>query len=393
MTNKRLQRYNDRVKYSKKEVENVKRKFLALGLTIIIILSTTACSKIPALDKFFSKFNKDTKEEEVINIEDGNFPVSVLDVEIATQPNRVVFLSPALLEKALDLGLTDHIIGGPDFSGIESSSGLTPCGTSVIPNIAEIEGLKTDLLITSAPLSAADLQRLEDNGIDVLVIPTPNDLPQLLEVYQNLAIALEGETDGGKIGDEFTQKLEGWFNNLENSLIGEEPLSFLYIRRLDGTVATGDTLESHLLSRLNLTNIAEEYTGWLIPKEDLQSQEGKALLSETDYYLFDGEEVDIKMLEQSEIYKGLDATLKDRFIIIDYQLFERQSLSMFNQLLEIVSQVFPETDLPSWNWQDSTVDFPDENDENSETDDMINQDIEIDEDATLSGEEAPVESN
>lgn len=371
----------------------MKRKFLALGLTIIIILSTTACSKIPALDKFFSKFNKDTKEEEVVNIEDGNFPVSVLDVEIATQPNRVVFLSPALLEKALDLGLTHHIVGGPDFSGIEGSSGLTPCGTSVIPNIAEIEGLKTDLLITSAPLSAADLQRLEDNGIDILVIPTPSDLPQLLEVYQNLAIALEGETDGGKISDEFTQKLEVWFNNLENSLIGEEPLSFLYIRRLDGTVATGDTLESHLLSRLNLTNIAEEYTGWLIPKEDLQSQESKALLSETDYYLFDGEEVDIKMLEQSEIYKGLDATLKDRFIIIDYQLFERQSLSMFNQLLKIVSQVFPDANLPSWNWQDSTVDFPDESDENSETDDMINQDIEIDEDATLSGEEAPVESN
>lgn len=327
----------------------MKKRLLALVLLIILIFAASGCQYIP----FFNK-EEELLEEEVV---DPNFPVDVRGTTINLKPERVVALSGDIIEKVYDLGLDYALVGAPDYTTYPpAAQELAPCGTWLLPNVEEIARLKTDLLITNMPLSAEDTQLLSENGVVTLEIPSANSLDELWQAYRDIAIAIEGKENGADIGDEFVDELSGWFNKLKEAGNQQEPALVEYLTLLDFNMATGDTLVGELLREVGYKNIAEDYTDWLYPKDEAESPEGREQFKALDHYFFDGQAVSMKMLEKSEFYKGLPATINDRFLIIDYSTFEHQGLRMFKQLLEMLEYSYPEGNFPSWGF--GAVDTP-----------------------------------
>lgn len=325
-----------------------KKIFTAILLTTICLLVLSSCDNIPFLNK---------KEEIVEEVEiDPNFPVEVGGVTIDSKPERVVVLSEALFEQIYDMKLAETVVGTSDFAKEPyEGAGLPSCGTVLLPNIEQIEILKTDVVVTSVEMTADNLARLSENGTKVIVIEPPNDLQGLLDNYKSLAKIILGAEEGEAVGNDFSSSISAFVQDLKTAIGSQEEKNILYLRQLDFGMATGDSFEGKLFANLGLKNFAEAHTDWLYPVEVAESDEGKAELKQVDTILIGYPDITVEMLEKNEYYKSLPAVVEDNIIFVNYEAMERQSLRMFEQLLYITKQLYPEAELPMWEFPNTLL--------------------------------------
>ena len=126
------------------------------------------------------------------------------------------------------------------------------------------------------------------------------------------------------------------------------PKPALYLRSMSFTIATGDSLENDLMEAIGLENIAADQTGWNYP-EELAKAEGRKKFESLQVMYFDESVLTMKAdLEKSAFYKGLQATLKDWYLPIRYDVMERQCMASFEQLLAMAEYAWPEAEFPAW---------------------------------------------
>jgi iron complex transport system substrate-binding protein len=115
------------------------------------------------------------------------FPVTLTDdegtsVTLASQPKRVVSLSPANTETVFALGAGDRLVGGTDYDDY-------PAEAAALPDVATFEGVLTEELVTLRPdlvlalgngaKTPPDVIRIRALGIPVLVLYAA-DVPGVL---------------------------------------------------------------------------------------------------------------------------------------------------------------------------------------------------------------------
>lgn len=309
------------------------KRIFALVLALLLVLSLSGCSLFDLKNSEASSSSDSSPEDADIpeEEEDPEYPVDVFGARLDSRPGIVVSLSPSMTEKVYDLGLEDRLEGVSDYCDISDSRSVVRCGTAQIPDLDEIAALSPHLVLTATELSENDLTAIQQMGAEVAVIPRAESVAALLENYIAIAKLFEGERSGGALGESFGEKISERLDTLAQQAPAETK-NAVFLRNLNFTVATGDTLENELMGVIGLRNIAEDYTDWSYPEAEADSAEGKQNFASIDIIYCDKRSVTMKMLEQSAFYKGFNAVIKDRYLYIDISAFERQSLKMFDEL-------------------------------------------------------------
>jgi len=268
---------------------------------------------------------------------DPEYPVFVGDALVEFRPTRVVSLAPSLTEKIYDLGHGGRLVGISDHQGDypPSLALVPPFGLATMPNIQGILSVNPHVVFSVSELPAPAMAALEDAGIPLVILPSyAHSMAELEAIYLGLSMALDGRTTGRLIGERFLRELNRQIDEIAASIAYYPPVSAVYLRALDFTVATGDTLEGQLMERIGIVNIAADQHDWVFDPEHAASPEGQALLGTLDIIFFAPDpdpltgDIDTEALGQSTFWQGVTAY----YVPLDSNIFERQSLRMLGQL-------------------------------------------------------------
>ena len=317
-----------------------KNRWLISVVAILLAAALAGCSMLDRANqpKEAPSSGSDKSEESEDAPEDPNYPVGAGGAQLSKKPEAVVSLSPAVTEKIFDLELDGQLAGVSDYCDYPAAANsLSRCGTAKAPDKTAIAALGATLVLTETPLSDSDAQALRDAGCEVAVLPHAGSVDGVLDNYRSIARLLEGSLDGSDTFAVFEQNFRDRLLMLESE--AGDPVSAVYLLMLDYTVATGDTLENELLALIGCDNIAKDQRNWAFDRSAAQGSD-RALFLGLDVIFMDENHVNIKMLEKSDIYKGLNAVLKDYYVYIDSTAFERQSRRMLDELEKMADSEF-----------------------------------------------------
>lgn len=304
------------------------KKILALCLCIILMLTAAACS------------NEDDNSSNISEKAAKNdYPITVNGVTVEKQPGKVVSLSPSLTEIVYGLGYEGQLVGVSSYCDYPAkASDKANCGTAQAPDLAKIKELAPQVLITATPLVESDLIALQQMDINVIQFSHAPDLDKVYTLYEDLARLFGGEEGGktkaGQVLDPYKRQLSKMEENIKSYLASGDKLRGAYLRMLDFTLATGDTLEGDILEMIGLQNEAAEYGEWTYPSDKAES-----LLPDVLFY---DKSIAPEVLKERPAYKTVEAVKNERCYPVDSVIFERQGLRMFDTILEMASLAYSE---------------------------------------------------
>ena len=304
----------------------MKKRILALLLALTLIFSMTGCGSIFQPDE-----QEDAPEPDDSVIErPPEYPVRAFNISVDSRPQRVVSLSPSVTDKLFEMGFGDRLLGVSD--SCDNADGRRRCGTVQEPDLEAVESLSPQLLLADTGLPQDALDRMRELGIKVALVEKVQTMKQLKQVYITLAQVFDGMRTGEVLGTSyFEQNIERKLNELADK--AQEPARYgVFVRALDYTVATGDTLEGELLGVIGLLNAAADFTDWTVPEDAANGEEVREKFRAIEFIYMDRNDMTIKDMEQSAYWRGLNAVLQDRYLYIDRTLFDRQSFGMLEEL-------------------------------------------------------------
>ena len=304
------------------------RRFLALALALAVALVLAGCG---------TGENDSPENGYPEDITDPEYPVSVGDAIVEFRPTRVVSLAPSLTEKIYDLGHGGRLVGISDHQGAYPASlaHLPSYGLAPMPDIQGILSVNPHVVFSVSELPQSAMVALEVAGIPLVILPSyAHSISELEFIYLGISMALDGRTTGRLRGELFLRGFYEQISEISTRVPAEyPPLNAVYLRALDFTVATGDTLEGVLLERLGFVNVAAGWSDWVLDPEEAATPEGQELLASVDVIFFDPDYIDPEDIAESAVWGGINAAQ----VRIDSQIFERQSLRLLGQL-ERISQ-------------------------------------------------------
>ncbi len=316
------------------------KKYLAALVAASLILSLAGCSLLSKGESSESAPESSESESSEPEPVDPNWPVMIGETEIAKKPETVVCLSPELAEHIGDLGMTDRLAAAGDYCDQPAAlSSLPKAGTAQSPNYETIDQLSPDYVILQGQLAESDLVEMQQRNITVVSFPSAASTTEIYELLRELALFFDGKEDGAggadQLIDRYTQGMDEITAAVKSyrEASGAELKKAAYVRVLDYTMATGDTLEGELLG-LVAENAADAGAGWAYP-EDKWAEFAADIL-------FVNKDVVIKDLEQNENYKGLKAVYGDAVYQVDMDAFARGGLRMLDILRSMAVTAWPE---------------------------------------------------
>jgi iron complex transport system substrate-binding protein len=193
--------------------------------------------------------------------------------------------------------------------------------------MASIVALAPDLLLLSAPISEKDRVELQREGIPAVVIPAPRDLAEFREVYSLLGVILYGAFVGEEAGETVFSPIQQVCNNPDVFDLGR----FVYITE-NMALATGDTLESSILSRFG-QNLAEEGRGYVLNEQQTEN----LLANQPDVVLLNSD-ISLSSVRGHEVFGQFNAVTSGRVIALNNRYFERPTARITDLVHDMKSQ-------------------------------------------------------
>lgn len=306
-------------------------KLIALLLAFALLPVVSGCA-LP--ERLAGDGQREPPAEELGPEPEPEYPVTAAGVTLESRPGLVVSLAPSITEKLYDLHMEDRLVGVSKYCDYPPEAALLPrCGDPMMPELEAIAELQPHLLLTEGALAQEYAEALEEMGVAVVVFRHAETLEELYKIYRDIATLLEGARSGVDIGMGFTDGFAERIAALEAKYRGNggEEKHALYLRMLDFTVATGDTLEDRLMQKIGLINAARDQLGWSYPMESAGSED-LAAFEGIEVLFLDRDYVTMPMLEQHIFYRSLSCVINDQYLYIDMDAFERQSLRMLDEL-------------------------------------------------------------
>lgn len=260
------------------------------------------------------------KAPEIIEETIPDYPVSVGQMTFNESPESVVSLSPALTEIICELGYENKLIGRSSYCDYPETAVTKPdVGSSANPDIDTIISLSPKLLISQSPIAKKDISKLEKSDIRVLIIPAPNNYPELRKIYVDISMLFGG-------GQNAEQSADVCIAPLEQALLSVQPnIKFAYIMTRDLSICTGDTFANDILSYFG-TNIAAENKNYYVTTDELTANQPDVLFLAAPMNIAN---LDPKISELTAVQNGM-------VIPIDNTNFERPTarriLALVNSL-------------------------------------------------------------
>lgn len=246
------------------------------------------------------------------------YPITIGGTEITRSPQKVVVLSPYLVEIVCEMGYGSRIAGRGSYADYPPEIVSSPTmGSSADPDFSAIKSVSPDILMTSTPIVDKDVFDLANSGITTLFIPAPTSISAFLDVYKAVGLLFEGAALGDESG---VFKGEQAFSPISKALNNSSVVnvgSFVYVTA-GLRIATGDTLESAVLSCFG-TNAAAPGSDYAFDKAQLLNAENAPdVIFLSDVY-------SAQDLLADETFSQLNAARDNRIILLDNSCFERPS--------------------------------------------------------------------
>lgn len=292
------------------------------------------------------------------------FPVTVNNVTVEKAPKAVASLSPVLTNILTDLGHTARIVGYSDGEVLPEIPAPEPAppkkegfrwfwekkpepvpeplpvlpsgeiGTAVQPNFEMIGTYLPEIIFTTVPITKAQMEKLDEVKIKIIVIPAAKNIEQLKANYLSIIKAMSGQTVTDETGVPLMAELQRQIDYLA-SVAPSPKLTYLYVNSIDPLIATGDTYESSLISVV-ADNLAADYKDYTITPEQLAALDPDILLYNAD--------LDKENIVQSELFKDKKAVTGDRLIAVDKALFIDQTQNVVESIKGIAGLIYPGVD-------------------------------------------------
>lgn len=290
------------------------------------------------------------------------YPVTVNNVTVEKAPKAVATLSPTLTKMLIDLGFLKKIVGfsegevlpePPPEEPVSSDTGFRwfwepepepyvpepmpesgEIGTAITPNYEMISKYLPEIIFTTLPLPNADMEKLNEVGIKVVVLPMAKTIEDLKQNYIALFRAMAGENEANATGKPLLAELERQLLHIQ-SVVPAQKLSVLYVCSTEPLVVTKDTYEGTILSIL-ANNAAGEAKNYTMTNEEL-------VAIDPDMIIFP-EGFDPEFFSQSELFKDKKAVTEGKVYSIDKTLLLDQSLGMAVSLQKLATVIYPGID-------------------------------------------------
>ena len=188
---------------------------------------------------------------------DVGFPVIVVDptgsMTIMTQPRRIISLSATHTEILYAIGAGDQIAATDLTSNYPPAANDTPKVDSFAFNLEEVLALQPDLVIVAFDFSG-EVEALDAAGVNVLLMPPPSDVAQMLLQFDILGTAT-GNVAGARAERSRLQTAIGGLIDVYN--VSDAPLTFFH--EVDETLfsVNSTTFLGDIYASFGLTNIAD----------------------------------------------------------------------------------------------------------------------------------------
>ena len=241
----------------------------------------------------------------------------------------------AIIRKLKESGRASKIYAAPGNGGISADAECVNIKATDIDGMvsfAKEHQIDFAVVAPDDPLVLGMVDAFEAAGIKVVVLPMAKSMEELEALYVNLGLLFHGGIDGKSRGEHLYRKVADELAAIRAKL-PEQP-SFLYIINPSGTAATGDTLESSVLSQVFGENIAAENTGYAVDMKEMAAKNPEVIFVADPYGL--------PHLEQDSSLKALDAVKNKRVASVDPGLFARQGTSLVEAVYQLAAALYPE---------------------------------------------------
>lgn len=150
----------------------------------------------------------------------GDFPVSVANIKIEKEPERVIVLDASTAEIMNYMGYTRKIAGRSESVNQAELAAAQVVGGKVTPNIDIIEKLQADLVFCDTTLSEGSKESLAKKGIPVVTLQQPNTEIEVKTNYETIGKVLGGAKSGAQEGKAAYDKLVSELEKLKRDVEG-----------------------------------------------------------------------------------------------------------------------------------------------------------------------------
>ena len=274
----------------------------------------------------FGKIKSLFVKEEIVEVV---FPAMSFGVQVHEAADSIISLSPLATEIILS-SPSQHALTAVSEYCNKRGNELMTVGTPLIPKADKIIQLAPDYLIVQTPLGQQDKIKIEQSGIKVLQLKSPETLEDLKEIYRSVTALTQGADIATIVSEDIYNDLTEKLNLYTTALENANKKSAVMLFNSYGMVATEDTIEGKLISTFfdiqvngknyfaeNISAVAATNPQVLIVS-DLISQEQLAALgfAETEAYI------------SGNIY------------YVDIQSFENVSAKSIKTLMGIANSVY-----------------------------------------------------
>ena len=322
-------------------MKNMKRKFTVLALTVMMVLSMTACKgdagvnetgntpEPTATTTAADATKQSTTDSDAADLKD-DAATTASDAEIPENPEKIISVAPNITEMLYEMGAGDKLVARTDYCDYpEECLELESIGSLYSPDIEKMISLEPDLVVASTHFKEDTEAKLEEAGIPVLVLYEETAFEGVHDMIETLGDTVNCETEAARMVDEMKTKIEATTAKVEGL---EKPTVYYVVSFGEGGeyTATGETFIHQMITMAGGDNIAKDSTGWSYSLE--------ALL-EADPYIILIDEDSKESFMENETYQNLTAVKEGRVYGIDGNLLDRQGYRNA-EAIEVMAKIF-----------------------------------------------------
>jgi ABC-type Fe3+-hydroxamate transport system substrate-binding protein len=260
-----------------------------------------------------------------------DFPVTVGNVTIGSEPKGAAVLSPNAADVVLALGY-ELALKAKSASCTQADLAALPVVTA--DDAGKIKSYGADLVFADAALTKDQQAAMDRNGIAVVVLKPASSRSDLQRLYCEVGSALKGGSTGYGKGKTIAAGVFETIDDVTRSVPKRStPVTAVYLYNAQGSAATGDTIAGSLVKSSGLQNVAEDAAGGKYSVE--------TLLLSNPQYIFCAKGVKAK-LTSGEQFKRLGAVKTGKIYEMDPTLMALQGEQMINAVSFMAGTVYPE---------------------------------------------------
>ncbi len=296
-------------------MKNMKRVLSILCIAVLLLTLLAGCKR-------------------TVNVESGaaeqDYPVSVLDIEISSKPEKVVVLSQSIADVILALGYEAQVVG---VTADCTQTAYTETTRVDVTALESITILEPDVVLADAATPDATRTMLQEAGLKVAYVAAPTNRADFERMYSEvgtvLAGASTGYTEGVEVANDICQTLDDIERIIPETNGVATTAAILF--DLNGSGVVGGMFLDSVMDSAGLDNV---FSG------QKDSYDPAMLRALNPDFIFCTEDVANEL--KGSAYAALNAVVNDHVVVIPEEQCVRMGRTVIALATTMAGSAYPE---------------------------------------------------